>query len=235
MIRKAVGTVGTLAHEAVSTAVSVAKHPIGSASVAVGFAKGIAGASIDLVRGGGTDVSSPAAAWPASDEAVVVTAEPDVVETHEAPETPDSPETAEAPETQETPGDPRDDIPGPDLAQFEPPSPDDLPEPIVIEAEPSATEEAFHTEPKAASRDSDHGGLPGDREEIDGYVEEIPTDDVDIETPVGTTGADVGFNPDTAEADLQQPDTPPLLDPGTLHAIESESEILRKAADEKPE
>ena len=34
----------------------------------------------------------------------------------------------------------------------------------------------FHTEPKAASRDSEHGGLPGDREEAEGYVEEIPAE-----------------------------------------------------------
>jgi hypothetical protein len=79
----------------------------------------------------------------------------------------------------------------------------------VIEAEPSV-DEAFHTEPKAASRDSAHGGRAGDREEINGYVDEIVVDDFDIETPVGTTGAEVGFNPDTAESDLQQPGTAPL-------------------------
>ena len=68
-----------------------------------------------------------------------------------------------------------------------------------------------------------------------GYVEEIPTGDVDIETPVATTGADVAYNPDTAEADLQQPQTPEVLDPTVVNAIESESEILRKAADPRPE
>jgi len=55
--------------------------------------------------------------------------------------------------------------------------------------------------------------------------------DVDVETPVGTTGADVGHNPDTAEADLQQPGTEPLLDPSTSKAIRSESETMRKAAE----
>ncbi len=221
MIRKAVGTVGTLANGAVSTAVSVAKHPIGSAAMAAGMVKGATEASFDLVRTTLTG-SSPTAA--------PVSAEP------EAPDVPQAPDLEVAVTAEPvTPEDPRDEIPGPELAQFDPPSPDDLPEPIVIEAEPAAAEEAFHTEPKAASRDSDHGGLPGDREEIDGYVEEIPTDEVDIETPVGTTGADVGYNPDTAEADLEQPDTPPVLDPGTVHAIESEAEILRKAAEEQPE
>jgi hypothetical protein len=128
--------------------------------------------------------------------------------------------------------DPRDRIPGPDLATFEPPRPEDLPEPVVIVADDGAEPgEAFHTEPKAATRGSAHGGPAGDREEVSGYVEEIVTDDLDIETPVGTTGAEVGTNPYTAEADLQQPGTPPVLDPATVKAVESESEILRKASD----
>ncbi len=72
-IRKTVGTVGTLAQGAVSTAsrgrhpigtastaVGLAKHPIGTASMAVGFAKGVAGAGLDLVRGGRTDVQEDA-------------------------------------------------------------------------------------------------------------------------------------------------------------------------------
>jgi hypothetical protein len=132
--------------------------------------------------------------------------------------------------------DPRDQIPGPDLAAFEPPAPEDLPEPVVIVADDDAGTpgEAFQNEPKAATRESARGGT-GDREENSGYVEEIVLPDVDpdvdIETPVGTTGADVGTNPDTAESDLQQPGTPPLLDPSTVKAVESEQETLRKAAD----
>ena len=53
----------------------------------------------------------------------------------------------------------------------------------MIEAEPTAVAdeltdlgEVFHTEPKASSRDSEHGGQAGDREEADGYVEEIPAE-----------------------------------------------------------
>ena len=49
-VRKTVGTVGTLAQGAVSTAVSVAKHPIGSTALAAGLVKGAAGAGIGLVR-----------------------------------------------------------------------------------------------------------------------------------------------------------------------------------------
>lgn len=122
-------TVGSLAHGAVTTAVSVARHPLGSASMASGLVKGTPEAGLDLVRG------------------TVAAEKPD----------------------------PRDNIPGPDLAAFAPPAPEDLPEPIVIEGEPP-TQEAFHTEPKAASRGSEHGGPAAEREEIEGYLGEIVTD-----------------------------------------------------------
>ena len=56
-VRKTVGTVGTLAHEAVATAVSVARHPIGSTALAAGLVKGAAGAGIDLLRGTVTGTS----------------------------------------------------------------------------------------------------------------------------------------------------------------------------------
>ena len=53
----------------------------------------------------------------------------------------------------------------------------------MIEADDTPGE-AFHPEPKAASRDSAHGGSPGDREEAEGYVEEIPDEIAgDRETP----------------------------------------------------
>jgi hypothetical protein len=209
--------VGTLARTGVSTAVSVVRHPIGSASLAAGLVKGAAEAGAHVVRSAITG-QPPAPARDISDQ---VKHEP-----QPAAETPEP-----APERVVT-HDPRDDIPGPDLAAFEPPAPEDLPEPVVIEAEPAdGPGESFHNEPKPASRDAAHGGPGGEREEIELSIEELTDPDVDVETPVGTTGADVGHNPDTAEADLQQPGTPPLLDPGTIHAIESESEILRKAAD----
>jgi len=97
--------------------------------------------------------------------------------------------------------------------------------------EPSPPGESFATEPKATSRTSEHGGR-GDDAEIDQWAaESADAPDIDIETPVGTTGADVGHNPDTAEADLQQPGTEPLLDPATAKAIRSEADMMQKAAD----
>jgi len=111
-----------------------------------------------------------------------------------------------------------------------PPTERDVPPPA-----PSEPGEVFTTEPKAVSRQSAHGG-PARDAEIDAWIDEaMAHDDVDVETPVGTTGAGVGHNPDTAEADLEQPGTEPLLDPATAKAIRSESEMMRKDAERDPE
>jgi hypothetical protein len=111
---------------------------------------------------------------------------------------------------------------------------DDVPPP-----EPTPLHESFATEPKATSRQSEHG-RPASDEEIDAWIDEAMargggTEDVDIETPVGTTGVSAGYNPDTAEADLQQPGTEPLMDPSTTKAVKSESDMLRKDAERDPE
>jgi hypothetical protein len=59
--------------------------------------------------------------------------------------------------------------------------------------------------------------------------------DVEVETPVGTTGAGPGYNPSTAEADLQQPGTEPIMDPATTKSVKAETDHLRKAAERNPE
>lgn len=85
------------------------------------------------------------------------------------------------------------------------------------------------TEPKAASRQSAHGGpvAPVEAEELD-----EPDIDADVITPAGTTGVAPGENPDTGTTDLQQPGTEPLMDPSTTKAVRSEAETLRKAAEQ---
>jgi hypothetical protein len=89
-------------------------------------------------------------------------------------------------------------------------------------------------EPKGASRDESHGDATMQRAELEEIAEEVaeasPEGDLDLETPVGTTGADVGHNPDTAEADLQQPGTESLVDPATTKSVASEQETLSKAS-----
>lgn len=53
-----------------------------------------------------------------------------------------------------------------------------------------------------------------------------------LRTPSGIPAADEGFNPHTGETDLVQPDTADPGDEGAMHAVESEAEILRRAAQE---
>jgi hypothetical protein len=171
-----VRTAGSLATELVRTAASAARHPISTASLATGLAtglvKGTAEAGVQLVRGvtgagTGTDAAEGGVgdATRRTDEA---RATPDVADV----------ETDGPPEPQVVPK------PVPEI--------DELPEPIVITAQDAPGEE-FHTEPKAASRDSEHGGPAGDREEVEGYAEEAEAaldPQADEPQPVWTSESD---------------------------------------------
>jgi len=136
--------VGTVARTGVSTAVAAVRDPRGTASQAVGLVKLTADAGLGLVRGHLGDTSAPAPAEetpveeptvgkPAAEQSPAEAPAPEEVEPEEAAPEEVEPETTE-PEKAGA-DDPRDHIPGPDLAEFAPPSPEDLPEPIVIEAE----------------------------------------------------------------------------------------------------
>jgi hypothetical protein len=59
-------------------------------------------------------------------------------------------------------------------------------------------------------------------------VEAVTSDDP--VTPAGIPAAGEGVNPDTTETDLHQPGTEPLMDPATVKAVASESEVLRRGA-----
>ncbi|HEU4568787.1 MAG TPA: hypothetical protein VFR99_12195 [Marmoricola sp.] len=109
--------------------------------------------------------------------------------------------------------------PAPGPEPVPPPEPQPAPEPSGPSVE---------TEPHAASRQGAHGG-PDPEEQEPAWGDEL-TDDVEVPTPVGTTGAGEGFNPDTTETDLQQPGTEPLMDPSTTKAVKKEADTLRKAA-----
>lgn len=50
-------------------------------------------------------------------------------------------------------------------------------------------------------------------------------------TPSGIEAADEAYNPDTAESDLHQPGTEPLVDPATAKSVRSEAATMRRAAD----
>lgn len=56
-----------------------------------------------------------------------------------------------------------------------------------------------------------------------------------VSTPVGTSGAAPGTNPDTAESDLNQPGTEGIVEDSTVKAVASESARMRKAAERNPE
>ena len=90
--------------------------------------------------------------------------------------------------------------------------------------EPEPSHEQVFTEPSAVTG-------PGDEEEISSPAMRAAEEDVEVTTPVGTTGAGPDVNPDTTESDLQQPGTEPLMDPSTTKRIKRESEMLRKASD----
>lgn len=170
-----VRTAGTLATELVRTAASAARHPISTASLATGLVKGTAGASVRFVRGA-TIGESP------------LTTVADTV--------PDE-DIGTASEPASEPGESVDAPPEPQVVPKPVPEIDELPEPVVITAADESGEE-FHTEPKAASRDSEHGGTPGDREEVEGYAEEAePVLDPATEEPqtVWTSESDPESDP----------------------------------------
>jgi len=121
------------------------------------------------------------------------------------------------------------------------PAPPELPpidvvgEALAAEAEGDTVGAGRTTEPRGASRDEEHGDAALQRAEAEEIAEEMvemtEAGNLDIDTPVHTTGADVAFNPDTAEADLQQPGTEPLLDPSLTKAVKAEQETLSEAAE----
>jgi hypothetical protein len=204
-----------LIERATSSAVHAVRHPVSSVAYAAGVARGLAGVVLHGVRVTDHDVETGAPSVPSQRDHASA---PDTTSSRTATAGPPEPQRVMKPV----------------------PEPGDLPEPIVIEPRDEEPGEAFATEPKAVSRESAHGGSDFADADVDAWEDEARDgldhgEDVDIETPVGTTGADVGHNPDTAEADLQQPGTPGLLDPSVAKAVRSESEMLQKAAEAEPE
>jgi hypothetical protein len=99
------------------------------------------------------------------------------------------------------------------------------PEP-VDEAPVEPAREQVATEPSAVTG-------RGDDEEIPSPAVQPDEEDVEVTTPVGTTGAGPGSNPDTTESDLQQPGTEPLMDPATTKRVKREAETLRRASERR--
>jgi hypothetical protein len=99
---------------------------------------------------------------------------------------------------------------GPARPQVVPQRPAPVAERDVPPVAPTPLGEQFATEPKATSRQSEHGG-PGNDAEIDDWeADALDEPDVDVEAPVGDE---------------------PLLDPAVAKAIRSEAAMMQKAAD----
>lgn len=194
-------------------AVHAVRHPVESAAYAAGFARGIATAALRFASG---DFGKGDTSGTTDREPVVPGTVDAIADTSAGP----------PPEPQRVGLEPGERLAA--EAEEAPPVP----------PTPGRPGESFENEPSAASRDSQHGG-PGDDSDADDLdpdnwregVDEGP----DVTTPVGTTAADEGHNPDTGDTDLQQPDTPPLMDESTVKSVMSESETLRKAAERDPE
>lgn len=92
-----------------------------------------------------------------------------------------------------------------------PPGMPDLPPPLPPIEGDAETGESFATEPKAPTRNAEHGG-PGD-DAIDDWQDELEE------------------APDLAVGEQPQRDTEPLMDPSLTKTIKSEAETLEKAAD----
>ncbi len=105
----------------------------------------------------------------------------------------------------------------------DPPSYPKAPRPRTAQPQEPST-----TEPKAASHAAAHSGRGS--EPTDDWQDELD-EGPDVETPVGTTGAAPGSNPDTGRTNLQQPGTEPLMDPSLTKATKAEAEMMKKASD----
>ncbi len=131
---------------------------------------------------------------------------------------------------------------GPQVVLREPAPPVEPPIDVVGQALAAEAEEQSYGgragEPRGASRDEEHGEAALQRAEVDEIAEEtaegLPGGDVDVTTPVGTTGAGVGSNPDTAEADLQQPQTQPLVNPALTKTVKSTQRTGKRASTKTP-
>ncbi len=195
--------VETVTKRTVSTAVSILRHPIGSAAHAAGLVRGTAEAASQFVRG----FSRRDAAAPADEVLIPSQRGPSLDEVRHVDAGSDS-VTGTAVDAG---------IPKPQVVPKPVLSIDELPEPIVIEADDTPGE-AFHTEPKAATRASEHGASAGADEELE------DTYDAEGDQVVWTSESPV---PDSVDE--------PLLDPAEAKAVRSESDVLIKAAERRVE
>jgi hypothetical protein len=174
-----------LLERAAGTAFHAVRHPVSTASYAVGIARGLAGAAIQVARPHGQ---------PAGHSTADVS----------VPEQPRPDETADS----ATPGG----IPEPQRVGKPMPPPyatDEMREEMIV-IEPEPAHESFATEPKAVSRDSAHGEGVASDAEIDAWLDEaVQRDDGPaVGTPSAEQPADEpGLDPGTAKGLRKESET----------------------------
>lgn len=191
------------------------RHPVRTTTGAVALGRGLIAAAI-ATAGGGRHQPAAEASGPASGPALGPTsgpAEPAPSRKVHGDPLEDAAEEASAARPAPTgPAGPAG--PAESMAPAEPVEPVEPVEPRV-------------TEPSAIAAAGDADEVPAPVARPTGEDDE----DLEVTTPVGTTGAGEGYNPDTTDTDLQQVGTEPLMDPATTKRIKSESDVLRRAAD----
>lgn len=89
---------------------------------------------------------------------------------------------------------------------------------------------------KALAKKAGPGGrLPAKRSQPKSAAELAGNEGEDVRTQAGTAAASEGSNPSTGDTSLTQPDTPPLANESVAKSIASQTEQLRKAAENDPE
>lgn len=223
----------SLVRGSVRTAYGAARHPISTASSAVGLATEAVRLGVGVVQGRvpgsatgpeptrtpDQEASAPEPAvptsTPAQDPARPAERRPPTSRDVDpaaagAVAAPDAPTGAPVEPVTDAPGEPQSSGP------VRIPSPEEI---AVRAAGPMPGEpgEAFATEPKVASRDVEHGGsATADREAVDGFLEEM--DAGEPESPIEAIGSTTG--------------TP---EPGEEASLLAESETLQRAAERNPE
>ena len=112
------------------------------------------------------------------------------------------------------------------------PEPDVTPPPpaAVATADAPARKAAKKATPKKAPRKKAPSARAATVAPALSMTEEEALED-ELRTPSGIPAADEGHNPHTAETDLYQPGTEPLMDPATVKSVKSEAEVLQRASD----
>jgi hypothetical protein len=103
----------------------------------------------------------------------------------------------------------------------------------VAEPAPARTTGTKAPAPKAPTRKAPARKAPSKQAAVTAPALGLSEAEVEdqLRTPSGIPAAGDGLNPDTDRADLHQPGTEPLMDPGTVKAAAAELRTMQRASD----